>query len=76
MNLDLTGLAEITQPAAGEPLMLPLDVISCDPNQPRKHFDETALMELAESIRVIGVVQPISVHQDPAAPVHHQLWRA
>ena len=66
MNLDLTGLAEITQPAAGEPLMLPLDVISCDPNQPRKHFDEPALTELAESIRAIGVVQPISVRPDPA----------
>ncbi|TQK03401.1 ParB/RepB/Spo0J family partition protein [Herbaspirillum sp. SJZ107] len=68
MNLDLTGLAEVMQSATGEPLMLPLEVISCDPSQPRKHFDETALMELAESIRAIGVVQPISVHQDPAAP--------
>jgi len=65
MNLDLTGLAEITQPAAGEPLMLPLDLISCDPNQPRKHFDESALTELAESIRAIGVVQPVSVRPDP-----------
>jgi ParB family chromosome partitioning protein len=68
MNLDLTGLAEITQPATGEPLMLPLDVISCDPSQPRKHFDEPTLQELAESIRAIGVVQPISVRPDPAAP--------
>jgi ParB family chromosome partitioning protein len=68
MNLDLTGLAEITQSAAGEPLMVPLDAISCDPNQPRKHFDEPALQELAESIRAIGVVQPISVRQDAAAP--------
>lgn len=68
MNLDLTGLAEITQPAAGEPLMLSLDVISRDSNQPRKHFDAAALTELAESIRAIGVVQPISVRPDPAAP--------
>lgn len=68
MNLDLTGLAEIAQPAAGEPLMLPLGSISCDPNQPRKRFDETALQELAESIRAIGIVQPISVRPDPATP--------
>lgn len=67
MNLDLTGLAEVTVPAAGEPLLVRLDAISCDPNQPRRHIDEAALQELAESIRVIGVVQPISVRPDPAA---------
>jgi ParB family chromosome partitioning protein len=65
MNLDLTGLAEIVQPGAGEPLMLPLESIGCDSKQPRKHFDEAALQELAESIRSNGVVQPISVHPDP-----------
>ena len=32
-------------------------------NQPRKHFDEQALNELAESIRVHGVLQPIIVVQ-------------
>jgi ParB family chromosome partitioning protein len=68
MNLDLTGLAEIAQPAAGEPLMLPLGSISFDPNQPRRRFDETALQELAESVRAIGIVQPISVRPDPATP--------
>jgi ParB family chromosome partitioning protein len=68
MNLDLTGLAEIAQPRAGEPLMLPLGSINCDPNQPRTRFDETGLQELAESIRAIGIVQPISVRPDPATP--------
>jgi ParB family chromosome partitioning protein len=68
MNLDLTGLAELALPAAGEPLMVLLDIISRDPDQPRKHFDEATLQELAESIRAIGVVQPISVRPDPAAP--------
>lgn len=64
MNLDLTGLAEITQSAAGEPLMVPLGAISCDPDQPRKQFDEASLLELADSIRAVGVVQPISVRPD------------
>ena len=38
-----------------------LDVKEIDPNyeQPRKYFDEDALNELAESIKVHGVVQPI-----------------
>ncbi len=40
---------------------LPLKDISADPNQPRRHFDEDALAELAESIKVHGVIQPIIV---------------
>ena len=30
-------------------------------NQPRKHFDEEALEELAESIKKYGLIQPIIV---------------
>jgi len=71
MNLDLTGLADIPRSTAGEPLMLSLELISPDPNQPRKYFDEETLKELAESIRAIGVVQPISVRPDPEAPGRH-----
>lgn len=68
MNLDLTGLAEVAGPAAGEPLMVPLDAIDRDNGQPRQHFDEAALQELADSIRAEGVVQPISVKPSPDAP--------
>jgi len=38
-----------------------LELIEPDPEQPRKHFDEEALRELAQSIRVQGVLQPIVV---------------
>ncbi|GHV82693.1 chromosome partitioning protein ParB [Spirochaetia bacterium] len=42
---------------------LPLDKILANPNQPRKNFDETALEELAASIRENGVIQPIIVEE-------------
>lgn len=35
--------------------------IDNDPNQPRKNFDPSALQDLAESIKVHGVIQPIIV---------------
>lgn len=34
-----------------------------NPNQPRKHFDETALNELAISIKVHGIIQPIVLNE-------------
>ena len=36
-----------------------LDAIRPNPYQPRKHFDEAALQELAESIKQTGVFQPV-----------------
>lgn len=44
-----------------------LPVASLRPNrlQPRNQFDEAAIEELAESIRVQGVIQPLVVAQDP-----------
>lgn len=36
-------------------------LIDTNPNQPRKHFDEDALNELAVSIKNYGVIQPILV---------------
>ena len=35
-----------------------------NPNQPRSVFDEEALSELADSIRVLGVIQPITVKKE------------
>ena len=40
---------------------LPLKDITADPDQPRRHFDEDALAELTESIKIHGVIQPIIV---------------
>jgi ParB family transcriptional regulator, chromosome partitioning protein len=38
-----------------------LTEISADPDQPRRHFDDAALMELSTSIATHGILQPIVV---------------
>ncbi len=43
---------------------LPLAQIRTDPNQPRKHFDTEKLGTLAESIKRVGLLQPIVVSPD------------
>lgn len=40
---------------------LPINSIEANPNQPRKHFDDESIKELAESIKESGVLQPIIV---------------
>jgi ParB family chromosome partitioning protein len=42
---------------------LPLSQITGNPRQPRTIFDDDALEELAESIRAVGLVQPVVVRQ-------------
>ena len=59
---------------------IPLSQIERNPNQPRREFDEEALQELANSIREIGIVQPITLRQ--ISDSHYQIvagerrWRA
>lgn len=47
-----------------QPVMLhiPLDLVKPNPEQPREHFDEVALQELADSIKEHGVITPIVVN--------------
>ncbi|MDN5214060.1 ParB/RepB/Spo0J family partition protein [Fulvivirgaceae bacterium BMA12] len=40
-----------------------IDLIEVNPYQPRNHFDEEALQELADSIGVQGIIQPITVRK-------------
>ena len=42
---------------------VPLDQIEPNPNQPRREFDPETLQDLANSIREIGIVQPITLRQ-------------
>ncbi|MDE2405773.1 MAG: ParB/RepB/Spo0J family partition protein [Sphingomonadales bacterium] len=47
--------------ATGGLASLPVSRIEADPNQPRRHFDDAALDELAASIAARGVIQPVIV---------------
>lgn len=64
----------------GGSVNLPLSQVEPGLNQPRKHFDEEALADLAESIRQHGVLQPLTVRR--LASGYYQIiagerrWRA
>lgn len=62
---------------------VPIDQVAPNPHQPRRNFDEEALAELAASIRVHGILQPlILARADPTSPVPYYIiagerrWRA
>ena len=57
-----------------------INKIKPNPNQPRKNFDSEALNELAASIKVHGIIQPIVVNQRPDGTYQiiagERRWRA
>ena len=59
---------------------MPIERVYSNPRQPRQHFDEEGLQDLAASIREHGVLQPVLVR--PRADGHYQIiagerrWRA
>lgn len=71
MPLQLDDLAALDAPApdaSGSPLMLAIDAIDEDADQPRREFDADSLQELADTIRERGVRQPVSVRPHPQQP--------
>jgi ParB family transcriptional regulator, chromosome partitioning protein len=58
---DLADVAEKGSGGAGRPLLIAIDRIEEDPDQPRRVFSEQELDELSASIREHGVLQPIVV---------------
>ena len=61
-------------------LYLPISQVESCSSQPRKHFDEASLAELADSIRQHGIIQPLTVRK--LASGYYQIiagerrWRA
>ena len=76
----LGGVDQIAAQSDGELRYLPVATIRPGRYQPRTNMDETALTELADSIRTHGVVQPIVVREPPAGDYEliagERRWRA
>src|SRR5437868_5545645 len=63
LDVDIVSPApEPAKPVSGI-AEIPIEEIEVNPFQPRTHFDQDALLELAESIRVHGIIQPITVRR-------------
>ncbi len=56
-------IPEVKQAKSKKPEEIPIEKIKPNPHQPRKHFDELTLSELAESIKEHGILQPLIVSQ-------------
>ena len=83
-------IGEIDPPSGGQVVpMAPsadgrigIDRIVANRRNPRRHFDEEEIANLAQSIRAHGLVQPVVVRRDPTDPARFELiagerrWRA
>lgn len=71
---------DVMKPEAQGTLTLPISDVESNSSQPRKHFDDAALAELADSIRQHGIIQPLTVRK--LASGYYQIiagerrWRA
>jgi ParB family chromosome partitioning protein len=81
----LIGEPAVSQPRIppeGEQRLVPIDMIRASKNNPRKTFKDDDMVELADSIREKGLVQPILVRPDPLAAGAYEIvagerrWRA
>jgi ParB family chromosome partitioning protein len=48
---------------AKELRLIPISQIIVNKNQPRRHFDDDTIEELANSIKAVGIIQPLSVRE-------------
>jgi ParB family chromosome partitioning protein len=82
-------MADVTQEAEAAPnrtrradLMVPVEKIFPNPDQPRRHFTKERLDDLANSIREKGVIQPLILRKNPRDEDTYEIvagerrWRA
>ena len=62
INKDIVGHSA-PQTVEADIVRIPMDLIEPNPFQPRMQFDSESLSELAESIKSLGLIQPITVRK-------------
>ena len=63
INKEVVNVEQPQQNVTADILRIPVDLIEPNPFQPRMSFDQEALEELAESIKTLGLIQPITVRR-------------
>lgn len=69
------------QPIAAD-IQIPIEKVVPNADQPRRHFDDTALAELTTSVQQKGIIQPLIVRKHPFKPDTYEIvagerrWRA
>lgn len=63
INAAVSATIATAAPPTNAMTEIPIGHIEVNPFQPRTHFDQEALNELAESIKVHGIIQPITVRR-------------
>ena len=61
VNKEIVSTTGATPAKASDIIRIHIDLIEPNPYQPRMTFDEQALEELSESIKALGLIQPITV---------------
>ncbi|MAS92188.1 MAG: chromosome partitioning protein ParB [Verrucomicrobiales bacterium] len=68
--------------AAQPDMMVPVEKVHPNPNQPRRHFDANSLADLSRSIGEKGIIQPLIVRRNPNRDTEFEIvagerrWRA
>lgn len=79
-EIDRPAVAE--KPAASADGKVPIEFLSPNPKNPRRHFGDADLTDLAQSIREHGVVQPVVARPSPTQAGRYEIiagerrWRA
>jgi len=81
MGRGLAAILSVAPKDDGQELReLPIELITPNPNQPRRSFDDETLLALAGSIRQRGVLQPVLVRPAPGGQFEliagERRWRA
>ena len=63
VNKEVVNVEQPQQGGTADIMRIPVDMIEPNPFQPRMNFDSEALEELADSIRTLGLIQPITVRR-------------